>query len=323
MTQFQTAIAILAAILLFIHGLQNFSRELQTVGGLALRKVAKKVTANRWIAFFFGAASTAVIQSSSAVTSLVVALVDAGVLTFRGSLGLLLGANVGTTATAWLVSFNLTGIGPFFIVLGGLLSGVPTKLKVAGKALFYFGLIFFGLQLISDNLRPLQQEPVFQTILLAAENPIAGLLAGIILTAIIQSSSVTTGLVIILVQQGILPPEAAIPVVLGSNVGSTSTALIASLGAGKTARAAATSNFIFNLTGMIIFLPFIVPFSNAMVAQFADPAFAVAWAHLIFNLSVGLIFLINLRRVGRALQNRLLPIKLHEPDPQANPDQIE
>lgn len=314
MTQFQTAIAILAAILLFIHGLQNFSKELQTVGGVALRKVAKKVTASRWVAFVFGAVSTAVIQSSSAVTSLVVALVDAGVLTFRGSLGLLLGANVGTTATAWLVSFNLTGIGPFFIVLGGLLSGVPAKVKVAGKALFYFGLIFFGLQLISDNLRPLQEAELLQTLLLAAENPLVGVFAGILLTAIIQSSSVTTGLVIILVQQGMLPPEAAISVVLGSNVGSTSTALIASIAAGKTARAAATSNFLFNLTGMLIFLPFLAPFSSTMVARFADATFAVAWAHLIFNLTVGLILLINIRRVGSVLERKLLPPDQHEPN---------
>jgi phosphate:Na+ symporter len=184
-----------------------------------------------------GAPATARAQSSSAVTSLTVALVDTVVISFRASLGVLLGSNVGTTATAWLVSFKLTGIGPVFIVLGGLLSAVPMRAKVIGKVIFYFKLSFFALDLISAELKPLREQPVFMEWMARAQNPWLGVLAGLVFTTLIQSSSVTTGRAILLVQQGVLPPEAAIPIVVGANVGSTSTALVASLGMGSVARA--------------------------------------------------------------------------------------
>ena len=158
MTGLQSIFATISAIVLFIYGLQGFSRELQTVGGLALRSWLGRVTASRWLGFAVGALATAVVQSSSAITSLTAALVDASVISFRASLGVLLGSNVGTTATAWLVSLKLTAIGPFFIVLGTLMSVLPKRISIAGKAVFYFGLIFFALDLISGELMPLREK---------------------------------------------------------------------------------------------------------------------------------------------------------------------
>jgi Na/Pi-cotransporter len=294
MTRFQGLFAAVSAIVLFLYALQGFSRELQTVGGAALQSWLGRVTSSRWRGFAVGALATAIVQSSSAVTALTTALVDAKVISFRASLGVLLGSNVGTTATAWLVSFKLTNIGPIFIVMGALLSALPVRVSLVGKAIFYFGLIFFALDLISTELKPLQEQPAFKEWLALAQAPWLGVLTGLVFTALVQSSSVTTGVAILLVQQGILPPQAAIPIVVGSNVGSTSTALMASFGMNPVARATANSNFLFNAAGALIFFPFLAPFARVMVESAGDPGLAVAWAHLIFNLTIGLLFLLIL-----------------------------
>ncbi len=297
MTRIQLLFAILSAIVLFSYALRNFSRELQESGGPALRDWISRATSSRWRGFALGAAATAVIQSSSAVTALAVALVDGAVLSFRASLGVLLGANVGTTATAWLVSFELTGIGPFFIVFGALAPSFLGRHRIVGQPIFYFGLIFFALDVLSTSLAPLRDQPLFMLGLAYAEHPLAGVALGIVVTAILQSSSVTTGLAILFVQQGMLPPEAAIPIVVGANVGTTSTALIASLQMSPVARAAARVNFVFNAAGVVLFLPFLPRFSATMVDATRDPSAAVAWAHLIFNVIVAGGFLVVLPQI--------------------------
>jgi phosphate:Na+ symporter len=307
MTGLQGLIAAVSAIVLFLFGLQAFSRELQAVGGQALQSWLGRVTASRWRGFAVGALATAIVQSSSAVTALTTALVDSMTVSFRASLGILLGANVGTTATAWLVSLKLTGIGPVFIVLGALLSMLPVRAKVAGQAIFYFGLIFFALDLVSAQLKPLQDQPAFREWIALAQAPWLGLLSGLVFTALVQSSSVTTGLAILLVQQGILRPEAAIPIVVGANVGSTSTALIASIGLSGVARAAAIANVLFNATGALIFAPILGPFARTMVHWAREPGIAVAWAHLMFNLTIAAVFLVTLDWVEPRLRRWLLP----------------
>jgi Na/Pi-cotransporter len=232
-------------------------------------------------------------------------MVDANVLTFRGSLGILLGANVGTTATAWLVSFKLTGIGPAFIVLGAVLSSTAGRFRIFGQPVFYFGLVLLTLDLLSASLRPLQQEPLVMAWLGYARQPLIGTVLGAVVTAVVQSSSVTTGLVILLVQQGMLPAEAAIPVVIGANIGTTSTGLIASLHMSPVARATAVANLLFNMAGVLTFLPVVVPFSQWIVS-WADSADAsVAWAHLAFNLTVAAVFLVSLRWIEPPLARRL------------------
>jgi Na/Pi-cotransporter len=304
MTAFQGIVAAVAAIVLFLHGLQGFSREVQAVGGATLQSWLPRVTESRWRGFLIGLAATAVVQSSSAITSLAVSLVDAAVITFRGSLGIALGANVGTTATAWLVSFKLTGIGPFFIVIGALLSALPIRANAIGKAVFYFGLVFFALDLISNELKPLQAHPWFQGGLAMATTPLLAVLMGLVFTAVIQSSSVTTGLAILLVQQGVLPAASAIPIVLGANVGSTSTALVASMSMQPVARAAAVANFLFNAVGVLLYLPFLEQFTQRMLAM-GEPAMAVAWAHLTFNLTIAALFLATLGWVEPRLRTWL------------------
>ncbi len=307
MTTIETFFAALSAIILFLYGLGSFSRELQVVGGKTLQDWLGRITSNRFYGFIVGAISTAVLQSSSAVTALAVSLVDAGVISFTASLGILLGSNVGTTATAWLVSFKLTGIGPFFIVIGALISALPIRISVLGKAIFYFGVVFFALDLISHSLKPLQESEQMMHWLAMATTPWLGVLIGMLFTALVQSSSVTTGLAILLVQQGVLPPEAAIAIVIGSNVGSTSTALVAGMKMSPVARATAISNLLFNAFGALLYLPFLGQFSQLLIGMTDDPGIAVALAHLIFNLNVSLLLLALLGIIRPWLERWLLP----------------
>jgi Na/Pi-cotransporter len=292
MSSLRILFAAISAIVLFLYGLEAFSREIQAVGGETLRKWLGRLTESRWRAVVLGAVATAIIQSSSAVSALTVALVDAGTMTLRSSLGVLLGANIGTTSTAWLVSLKLTGIGPFFIVLGTVLSAIPTRFKALGKAAFYFGFIFFSLDLVSFTLKPLAQSPLFAEALSRASTPLMGVLAGMVVTGIVQSSSITTGVCILLVQQTILPATAAIPIVIGANIGTTVTALVASIKMQKTAKQVALANLCFNAFGVVLFLPFLGWFAAKVVDFAGEPGMAVAWAQLIFNLVMTLAVLI-------------------------------
>jgi len=294
MSNFRILLAIVAAIVLFLYGLENFSHEIQRVGATALSKWLGQLTQSRWRGVLLGAVATAIVQSSSAVTALTVSLVDAGTMSFRSSLGILLGANVGTTSTAWLVSLKLTSIGPFFIVLGTLLSALPTRLKMLGKLAFYFGFIFFSLDVVSFSLKPLAQSAVLTEMLSRSSGPLTGALAGMLITAIVQSSSITTGLCILLVQQSLLPATSAIPIVIGANIGTTVTALVASIKMNKTARSVALANLCFNVFGVVLFLPFLGSFSAKVVEAAGDPGMAVAWAQLIFNLVMVLAVLLLL-----------------------------
>ncbi|MFY7787165.1 MAG: Na/Pi symporter, partial [Thermoflexibacteraceae bacterium] len=184
----------MATIVLFLFSLKGFSKELQAVGADTLNHWLGHITQNRLRGFLFGALITAVIQSSSAVSSITVALVDAQVITFFNSLSVLIGANVGTTFTAWLVAFKLDNLGSILIVAGTLMSAIPYRVNLAGKSIFYLGLILFSLQLISTTLKPMSQHEGFLYALSLADNIFIGILLGTLVTAVLQSSSVVTGL---------------------------------------------------------------------------------------------------------------------------------
>jgi len=303
MSSFKILLTAISAIVLFLYGLEGFSQEIQRVGGAAFSNLLRRLTESRWRGVMLGAVATAIVQSSSAITSLTVALVDAGTISFRSSLGVLLGANIGTTSTAWLVSLKLTSFGPFFIVLGAVLSALPTRFRMLGKAAFYFGFIFFSLDLVSFTLRPLAQNPVFTEVLRRSSTPLMGTVGGMLITAIVQSSSITTGLCILLVQQNLMPATAAIPIVIGANIGTTATALVASLKMQKTARHVAVANLCFNTFGVLLFLPFLGAFAVTVVDLAGDPGMAVAWAQLIFNTVMVLTVLLLLRIFHRRLES--------------------
>ena len=235
------------------------------------------------------------VQSSSAVTSLAVALVDAGIITFANSLGILIGANVGTTATAWLVSLKLTSIGPVFIVLGALVGIIPGRFRVLGKAVFYFGFIFFALDLVNSCLEPVKDSERLPELLSYATNPVIGATLGAILTALVQSSSVVTGLSILLVQQGTVEIQAAVAIIMGANLGSTVTALIASIPMSEAARRTAKANVILNAGGLLLFLPLTGLLTDFVTSVSNDNGISVALAHLVFNGTVALIALVLIK----------------------------
>lgn len=304
MTAVQTAFAALSAVILFLYALKGFSREIQEVGGAKLDAALRRMTSSRWRAFAVGAVATALVQSSSAVSSMTVSFVDAGLLQFRASLGVALGAKVGTTSTAWLVAFKLTGIGPVFIVLGAVVSAIPFRYRLLGQTLFYFGLIFFALDLIAASLMPLRDNLMMQQALRSARDAWLGVLIGAGITVVFQSSSVTTGLAILLVQQGMLPPESAVPIAIGANAGTPSTALIVSAAMSRTARATAWANLFFNVCGVLAIAPFLRPFSSWVVVTTGGAGSAVALAHLLFNLGMSTAFLLLLPKVAPAFERR-------------------
>lgn len=290
-SEFQVYVLVLSALLLFLYGLEHFSKELQTVGRDRLPHWLGLATRNRFGGLLLGAGVTAVVQSSSAVSALVIALVNAGTLGFPASLAVLLGSKIGTTSTAWLVSWKLTHIGPYLIVLGGLLTMLPFSVRVLGRAIFYFGFIFFSLDLISASLEPLRQSPWVLAWLARAQEPWLGVLMGIGMTVLLQSSSVVSGLAVVLVQQGVLDPLGAVTIVVGATLGTTATGLIASIPMDALARRVAWMNVLFNAVGVALMLPFIAPFGAWALRTGHSPEQAVAIANLAFNAGVALLFL--------------------------------
>lgn len=293
---------VVTTVILFLYGLENFSREVHLHGVTKLQSLLGRLTRNPLSGCLLGAGVTALIQSSSAVSALTIALVNSQVLTFQQSLGLVLGMNIGTTVTAQLVALKLTGIGPFFIVLGFLASLMKFKYSVIGKSLFYFGFIFFSLDLISNALLPLRTDDRVIALLARSTHPLVGVAIGMAVTALVQSSSVTTGLAILLAQQGNLPVQPAIAIILGANIGTTFTGLLACLKMGRIAKRTAVANFLINLIGTALFLLFFDAFAKAARGSAETPDRIIANAHLFFNLGITLLFLPILKPLSRLVE---------------------
>jgi phosphate:Na+ symporter len=295
---------VLSTIILFLHSLEGFSKEIQVAGKDTLKDWLFKATANRYTGFLLGAVFTGIVQSSSAVSALTVTLIDSGVVTLQKSLPVLLGANVGTATTAWMVSLKITFIGPVLIVIGGVASMIPGRFKILGKPVFYLGFIFFNLNLISQSLEPLRTAVWVQVMMSHSNNVLIGGLAGMITTVLLQSSSVVSGLAVILVQQNILQLPGAVAIIIGANMGTTSTALLASMKLSLHSRIAALANFGFNLTGAIIMV-MVLPWFMMLLSQLTDkPHEAVAYAHLLMNVMVALMFLPFIDKVLKWLMAR-------------------
>lgn len=284
----------LVGLVIFIHGVESFSHEILKAAGERFRRFLKKATRNRFLSAFSGMLVTASIQSSTATTVITISLVSAGVISFAQSLGIIVGANIGTTVTAQLVAFNATAYAPIFIIIGFFLSLLERPYRYVGRGIFYFGLVFFGLGLISDAISPIRDQPQVLALFSTFSNPYAALLAGLFFTALVHSSGVATGLVVILAAGGVLTLEQSIPVLLGTNIGTTMTALLASMRLSPFARRAAVAHMIFNVLGAILLWPFIAPFSHLIFSLGGSSAQQVANAHTIFNVLAAILFLIFL-----------------------------
>lgn len=298
----QVAMAGVAAIVLFIFGLESFSAEIEQISGDRFRRFLARATRVPLFGVLIGAFVTAVVQSSSATSVIAIGLVNAGVLSFRNSVGIIFGANVGTTVTAQLVAFKLTDFAPFLLIVGFVLSLVRSRVSVFGRSVFYFGFVFFSLNLISSSLQPLRGEPFLVEFLTQPQNPLIAILAGAVFTAVVQSSSVTTGLAIIFTQQGLLGLENAVPLIMGANIGTTSTALLTIFNMDQAAKKTALSHFLFNVGGVLIFLPALMLFGGRLSEIDAEPAVALAMLHLAFNVSACVIFGVALGPFTRAVE---------------------
>lgn len=282
----------LTAVILFLFGLENFSKEIENITGERFRKSLARATKVPLIGVLIGALVTAVIQSSSATSVIAISLVNAGVISFKNSVGIIIGSNIGTTITSQLVAFKLTAFAPLIIILGFFLSLVKSRYTVFGKAVFYFGFVFFSLNLISATLEPLQGNDKLVSLLTQPQNPLYAVFFGFLFTALVQSSSVTTGLAIIFTQQGLLSIENAVPLLMGANIGTATTAMIAMFSMDAAAKKTALSHFLFNVGGVVIFFPAFLLFGSRLQDLQMDPAIALANLHLFFNLATSLVFML-------------------------------
>ena len=285
--------SILAAVMLFLHGLAAFAEEITRLGGERLRDALRRLTRTDWRGALVGASVTAVVQSSSAVTAMAVGLAHSGALAHRGALAVMIGANVGTTLTAWLIALKVAGLGPVFVTLGGLwsLTG-PRPWRPYGKAVFHFGLIFLALDLISQALAPLAQNPALADWHELLDSPVLALLFGALLTALVQSSSVVSGLAVLAVSQGIVAPQVAVWLVAGANIGTTSTALLASAALDMLARKLALLNTGFNILGVLLFATLLQPVIGLILATGMAATQQVALVHTVFNLAATIVALL-------------------------------
>jgi phosphate:Na+ symporter len=298
--------SIIAAVMLFLHGLSSFSEEMSRIGGERLRVRLHKLTHTDLYAALTGAVSTALVQSSSAVTSMAVGLAHNRALTDRAAFAIMIGANVGTTLTAWLVAMKIVGLGAVFVTLGGLWSlAGPRPWRPHGKALFYFGLVFLALDLISQALAPIAHSRILTEWHELLESPLVALLFAALLTALVQSSSVVTGLAVLTVQQSLIAPEVAIWLIAGANIGTTSTALLAGTALDITSRKLALLNTCFNVLGVLLFATLMQPIISMILTLNIVADQKIALVHTVFNLVTAIVALIILPHIWSALSRWL------------------
>lgn len=293
MGSFEIFVGIFGGLGLFLYGMKLMSDGLESAAGEKLKGILEKVTSNRFVGVLVGAAVTSIIQSSSATTVMVVSFVNAGLMSLFQAVGVIMGANIGTTITAQMVSFKLDTIAPIFIGAGAILILVAKKKKTKDIAhiALGFGILFLGMGTMSGALKPIAETPAFtEFILVVGNNAFLGLLTGLIMTAIVQSSSATTGILVALAATGAINMTLAFPVILGCNIGTCVTAILASVGANRTAKKAALLHLFFNIFGAIIFLPFVMQVTNLVeMISPGNVARQVANAHTIFNVAVTII----------------------------------
>ena len=306
---FFSILAMVGGLALFLYGMDLLGEGLSKASGGRLEKILEKMTNNPIKAVLLGAGVTAVIQSSSATTVMVVGFVNSGIMKLQQAVGIIMGANIGTTATAWILSLSgiegdnffvqllkPTSFSPVLALIGVILIMFSKREKNhnIGKILVGFAILMTGMDAMSAAVKPLADIPEFANILLMFSHPILGLLAGTVLTAIIQSSSASVGILQALCQTGAVSYATAFPVIMGQNIGTCVTALISSIGAKKNAKRAAMVHLFFNIVGTVIFMAAfytINAFVDFAFLKTSANAAGIAIVHSIFNVTATLILL--------------------------------
>ena len=306
---FFSILTMLGGLALFLYGMQVMGDGLAKISGGKLEKILENLTSSKLRAVLLGLGVTAVIQSSSATTVMVVGFVNSGIMKLTQAVGIIMGANIGTTVTAWILSLAGIESNNFFMSLLKPSSFAPilaligivllmftknSRKKDIGAILVGFAVLMFGMDTMSAAVKPLADVPEFTNLLLAFSNPIAGVLAGTVLTAIIQSSSASVGILQALCVTGAVPYSAAFPIIMGQNIGTCVTALLSAIGANKNAKRAAMIHLYFNIIGTVVFLSVFYILNAAVQFPFMDamatPA-AIAVTHSVFNVTATLLLL--------------------------------
>lgn len=283
---------LLGGLGMFLYGMTMMSDGLENVAGDKMRQTLEMLTTNRFAAVGVGAGVTAVVQSSSATTVMVVGFVNAGLMTLLQATGVIMGANIGTTITAQLIAFKLSDIAPFILFVGMFMTVFIKKRAISriGEIVLGFGILFLGLDLMSRSMAPLRSHEGFQALLTNFSNPLLGILIGAIFTAVIQSSSASMGILQALAAMGLIGLDGAVFVILGQNIGTCVTAVLSSLGASTNSKRTAGIHLMFNVIGTLIYLLALLLFPGIVTwvesLSIGDASRQIANFHTIFNITV-------------------------------------
>ena len=306
---FFSILTLIGGLALFLYGMNAMGDGLAKVSGGKLEKILENLTSSPIKAVLLGAGVTAVIQSSSATTVMVVGFVNSGIMKLSQAVGVIMGANIGTTITSWILSltgiqsdnfiirmFKPTSFSPILAIIGVvfILFINDSKKKDVGTIFIGFAILMYGMDMMSSAVKPLAEVPAFTNLLLKFSNPLLGVLAGALLTAVIQSSSASVGILQALCLTGAVPFSVAIPIIMGQNIGTCITAILSAIGAKKNAKRAAAVHLYFNLIGTVIFMT-VFYIVNAVIGfsffhQAATPA-GIAIIHSVFNITATIILL--------------------------------
>lgn len=307
----EIAINLMGGLGLFLYGMSLMGDGLQKSAGTKLKKIIELLTSNVLMGVLVGALVTAIIQSSSATTVMVVGFVNAGIMTLPQAIGVIMGANIGTTITAQLVSLDLVGLAPVSLGIGIVLylfSSKP-KTKNIAEILIGFGILFTGMDFMKAAVKPLTEFEGFTLALSTlGQNPILGVLLGFGITAVVQSSSASMGMLLAVSSTGAISLGAALPILYGENIGTCVTSLISSIGASKNARRAATMHLIFNIIGTLVFMLILTKPITAVVTHLNpnDVSRQIANSHTLFNI-VNVILLLPFSKLIVKLTMKLVP----------------
>jgi len=282
------AISLIGGLGLFLFGMNYMGDGLQKTAGNKMKSLLAALTKNNFMGLLVGTLVTAVIQSSSATTVMTIGFVNAGLMNLNQAVGIIMGANIGTTVTALLVSLDITKIATLFVGIGVFVYLISKKKKVKNIAevVIGFGILFVGMDLMKNAMEPLKNSPIFINAMTQFANPLLGILVGFGMTAILQSSSATTGLLIAVSASGGMTLDMAYPVIFGQNIGTCVTAMLASIGANKTAKRAAVIHLLFNVFGTLIFMLLLRKPVQSLVYLIV-PEYVpqqIAAAHVLFNI---------------------------------------
>lgn len=277
---------------LFLFGIRTMGDGLENAAGAKLKRMLEVLTGNRFLAVLVGFVVTAIIQSSTATTVMVVGFVNAGMMSLAQAVGVIMGANIGTTVTSLLIALNFSSVAAASVLVGVILmlASKKTVVKNLGAIFTGFGLLFLGIDMMSDSMAPLRESAGFMNFIITVSEsplrPLFGIILGIVMTAVLQSSSASVGVLQTLAMQGLVPLKFSVFVLFGQNIGTCLTALFSTVGAKKNSKRAAVIHLLFNLigTGIFILIALLTPYVEWIEKLSPDPMAQIAISHIVFNI---------------------------------------